>query len=321
MIRLFSIPNPGQINLESVDHLLNSSIVTMFENEFKDYVGYKYAVGTSSCTLAIEVVLNMLQDHDNHLVRVIIPSIIPPVVPNAVYRAGISWGWTDNTSWVGGAYTLAETPDYHVVDSAHEVVPIVPEKKYKKEIRLYSFYPTKPVGGIDGGMICTDDPDVADWCRMAVNNGVTQEKKSWERRHFMPGWKGYMSTVQAIVARRAFLALKARKIRLFQIRNIYNEVFGVDNDSEHLYRIDVEKREKLVESLSSYGIETGIHYSAKHTSKAWPGTSHAQNRCSESERRAASTLSIPYNDGLSDSDLDYVIRKVKEICSFLRSTT
>lgn len=311
MIRLFSIPKLGLVNLDQVDHLINGQAVKWFENDFKDYVEYKYAVGTSSCTIAIEVVLNfLLYKEDKRMIDVTIPSIIPPVVPNAVYRAGVNWRWTDNPYWIGGPYTLAETKNYHVVDSAHEVSPTI---KYKKEIRLYSFYPTKVVGGIDGGMICTDDEEIACWCRTAVNNGFTQDKNSWSRTQVMPGWKGYMSTAQAIVCRRSFAFINERKVRLSEIRKIYNQTFGLENTSEHLYTIDVTgNRSAAMEKLSDAGIETGIHYSAKHQSSAW-GNSELL-KLPKSIAKAESTLSIPYHADMKDEEVQCVTENVKILC-------
>jgi hypothetical protein len=98
-----------------------------------------------------------------------IPLLYPPVVFNALVHSGIQFGFMDNIYWMGGAWELGYD-NGAIIDSAQEV-----SRRHHAYFvgqnpclcRLYSFYPTKPVGGLDGGMICTGDEEVATYCRMA----------------------------------------------------------------------------------------------------------------------------------------------------------
>ena len=98
MINLFNINN-YVIDTGSFDHQLHGSIVEKFEKEFADYVGAKYACGVSSATNII--FLSLL----NKNVSVNIPTIIPPVVCNAILTSGNSIKFYDDINWVGGSYT------------------------------------------------------------------------------------------------------------------------------------------------------------------------------------------------------------------------
>ena len=155
MIPLFNIPKPN-INLEGVDHILHSEIVTEFEKEFAEFVGAKYAVGVCSCTMAIYLTMVYLK---NHMGEAEISTMTPPVVANALIHSGIKWHFTDSPDWVGGPYHLyGDSYNWIVVDSAQAVWKDQCEFS-PGNVFLYSFYPTKPVGGIDGGMIVSNNED------------------------------------------------------------------------------------------------------------------------------------------------------------------
>ena len=53
---------------------------------------------------------------------------------------------------------------------------------------IFSFYPTKPLGGSDGGMIVTDDYEKYKWFKEAVLNGTTYSDSSWGRDISFPGY-------------------------------------------------------------------------------------------------------------------------------------
>ena len=114
MINLFNIPN-YKINTEDFSHYLHGDVCNKFEKNFCKYVGAKYACTVNSATNAIY--LAML----NKNVNVDIPSMIPPVVCNALLTSGNKINFTDNTEWVGDSYILHEFSDYKIIDSAQKV--------------------------------------------------------------------------------------------------------------------------------------------------------------------------------------------------------
>ena len=82
MINLFHI-NDHTIDTSRYSNLLHDQIVTEFEDTIKDYVGAKYAVSFNSATSAIFLSLV------NKSIVVDIPSMIPPVVLNAIITSGL----------------------------------------------------------------------------------------------------------------------------------------------------------------------------------------------------------------------------------------
>ena len=81
MIELFNINN-HIIDTSEFSNLLHDDIVVEFEKKIADYVGAKYACSVNSATNAIY--LSLL----NKDVTVNLPSIIPPVVANAILTSG-----------------------------------------------------------------------------------------------------------------------------------------------------------------------------------------------------------------------------------------
>ena len=114
MINLFNINN-YKVDTSQFNNHLHGSIVQDFEKSFAKYVGAKYACSVSSATNAIFLVFEGTQE------KVIIPSMLPPVVNNALLKAGCSIEYEDNVEWVGDSYKLHEFTNYKVIDSAQKV--------------------------------------------------------------------------------------------------------------------------------------------------------------------------------------------------------
>ena len=301
MINLFNI-NHYSIDTSNFDNVLNGAVVKRFEREFAEYVGAKYSCGVNSGTSAI--FLSLL----NSKSVVSVPSIIPPVVLNAIILSGNSISFVDNVSWVGDSYILHRFKDYKIIDSAQKVE----QDQFKKEanpedIMIFSFYPTKPVGSIDGGMIVSDDKDKIDWFQKAVLNGTSSSRDSWERKIHFPGWKFYLSSCQAHIASENLKKLNSKNKRLLEIREYYNECLGFSNNSSHLYRIAFEDRDRFIRFMIDKKITCGIHYRAAHLHNVY----RQDVILPLSEEVDKKTISIPFHEMLTDKQAEYIVYNCK----------
>jgi len=258
MIQLFNI-NTHTIDTSEFSNLLHDEVVIELENKFAQYVGAKYACSVNSATNAI--FLSML----NKNTIVSIPSMIPPVVANAIITSGNEVRFHDDVDWVGHSYVLHEFEDYKIVDSAQKLEPNqFMQECNPNDLMMFSFYPTKPLGGSDGGMIVTDDYEKYKWFKSAVLNGMTYANNNWERGISFPGYKFYMSSIQAKIIMNNFENFDKKIRSLGSLVDIYNKELGYENTSNHLYRIEVLDNEKFIKSMKRVGIICGIHYSALH---------------------------------------------------------
>jgi dTDP-4-amino-4,6-dideoxygalactose transaminase len=294
------------------DHHLHGSIVTEFEEEFAAYVGAKYACSLSSATNAIFLIaLSKRQMYK-------VPAMLPAVVVNAIVNAGCDVKFIDNWSWVGGSYLLHDYEDFKVIDSAQRV----DRNQFKNEasdedLMIFSFYPTKPVGGIDGGMIVSNDKEKIDYFRTMVMNGMSYSENNWDRVPKYVGWKMYMSSAQAYVALQNLRRLDEKKERLSQIKAEYNKHFNLDNTSDHLYRINSPYRDKVKDYAYQNEVMTGIHYTPLHHTRLYGNMmlSYDLNgslKLEGSNAEGATTLSLPFHEALTDSDVKKVISVVED---------
>jgi len=302
MVKLLHV-NDYLVDTSKFKPLLNDGVVKEFEQAIAAFVGAKHAVSLHSATSAI--FLSLL----NKNVQVSIPSILPPVVANAIITSGNNATFNDNTSWVGHSYILHQFNDYKIIDSAQKIY----ENQFEYEaghddLIIYSFYPTKPIGSSDGGMIVSNDKDKIDKIRMMSRNGNTLEKNSWERQVVCPGYKLYMNSIQCYIAMKNFHKLKDKDNELKQVRNLYNEAFNLNNSSCHLYRMNVENRDTFVNEMNEKNIQTGIHYRALHLIDCYNQTHLSLPK---SEMESKTTVSLPFHEKLTREEIEFVIQSVK----------
>tara|TARA_R100001244_G_C5157630_1_gene130581 strand:+ start:274 stop:1194 length:921 start_codon:yes stop_codon:yes gene_type:complete len=304
MIQLFNI-NTHKIDTSEFSNLLHDDVVIKFERIIAQYVGAKYACSVNSATSAI--FLSLL----NKNVTVDLPSMIPPVVANAIITSGNKINFIDDVDWIGHSYILHQFDDYKVVDSAQKLEKNQFQRECNsQDLMMFSFYPTKPLGGSDGGMIVTDDYEKYRWFKEAVLNGMTYAENNWERGISFPGYKMYMNSIQAKILMNNFVNFEKKMMVLGNLVNTYNKELGYRNSSKHLYRIEVLDNKKFLEKMNKAGIICGIHYPALHLNSIYnDGNSKG---CDKSKKVECRTVSLPMNEKLSFYELEYVIDKVKE---------
>ena len=312
MIRFKVLPI-GHRDFNAVKEVLASKSLGMgktvarLEEEFADYVGSQYAVALNSCTNSLYLSLCYCRFPYN---SVRIPSMMVPLVANEIIHAEYTPYFVDNVEWIGSSYSLENTP---IIDSAHEVISLNKEA-FDNRIICYSFYPTKPVCGADGGMICTNEKEWAEWFRKARYFGFggagTICKNSWEYEPEFIGWKMNMTDVQAAIALTQLRNLPKNHKRMEQIRRLYNAELGYNRTSHYLYRINVKKRDRFIEYMANNGIECGVHYKPLHMMK--PYQKYPRDDMSKTEAEYKTTVSLPYHTSLSDEDVWYIVEKIKD---------
>ncbi len=295
MIKLFNIHHSSMYNFDCISNPIRDDIVTEFEESFAKYVGAKYACSFNSATSAIFLAMYRHQPGTVYL-----PSILPHVVCNSIIHTGNKIVFTDNIEWVGGSYTLCSFDNYKIIDSAHKV----DRHQFKNEaqpqdLMIFSFYPTKPVSGCDGGMIVSDDKESIEWLRQATING-TASTSNGKRDILFPGWKMYMNSYQAVIALSNLNKLDSYKESLWRIRQFYNSALGYSNTSDHLYRINIQNNDKFLKHAKKQAIECGIHYNALHRNHIY---ATGLTDLPLSTRESKQTVSIPFHYNLTLKDL------------------
>lgn len=303
MVQLFNLNN-HIIDTSKYGNLLHDSIVTKFEDTIANYVGAKYAVTFNSATSAL--FLALLDKNTT----ITVPSMIPPVVLNAIITSGNKHDFIDDINWVGDSYVLHDFGDYKIVDSAQKLE----KNQFKNEcnpndLMVFSFYPTKPVGSSDGGMIVSDDLEKINHLREMALNGMSYANNNWERTIKFAGYKMYMNSIQCDIALQNFNLYEDKLDKLNSIKEIYNNEFNYLNTSNHLYRINVINRNSFINEMNNNDIVTGIHYNAAHLNKVYKidDTDYPLTEISSLE-----TVSIPFHELLTSSEIKTILGIVKK---------
>lgn len=303
MIQLFNIPN-HTINTSDYDNLLHDKIVNVLEEKIAEYVGAKYAVTFNSATSAIFLMLL----NKNSTINV--PSMIPPVVLNAIITSNNKYNFVDNVDWVGNSYILHDFGDYKIVDSAQKLKKNqFIEECNSNDLLLFSFYPTKPVGTCDGGMVVSNDLNKITYLKELALNGMSYAKNNWDRKIKFPGYKMYMNSLQCDIALRNFNLYSDKLKKLEYIRNIYNEKLNYSNISDHLYRIEMDDRDNFIKYMVNNGVTCGIHYEAAHLN---PVYKLPNVECPKSQIKSLKTVSIPFHENLTKEEIMFIINLIKK---------
>jgi dTDP-4-amino-4,6-dideoxygalactose transaminase len=135
------------------------------------------------------------------------------------------------------------------------------------DIAAFSFYPTKNLGAIgDGGMVVTDNPDLAWQVRLLRQYG-------WKERNMstIPGMNSRLDEIQAAILRVKLQYLDEDNLRRRVIAHSFDQMLPSKdlalpiqaNGMLHVYHqyvIRTQMRDALKTYLAKHGVETSIHY-------------------------------------------------------------
>ena len=123
-----------------------------------------------------------------------------------------------------------------------------------------------------------------------------------------------MNSIQADIALNNFRLLESKNAALETIAEKYNSAFLLQNKSKHLYRIRVNNRNDFMSKMKKDNIQCGIHYKAVHDIQCYQVKETLSLEKSIIE--SAQTVSIPFHEKLTDKEVNYIIKKVKDHAVF-----
>lgn len=332
-------------------HLFLGENVQALEREFADYIGVKYAIGVGSGTDAIFIGLIAagVQPGD----EVITSPHTFFATAEAIVHAGAKPVFVDITSADFAISpeliersitqkTKAIIPVHMYGQSANMTDILAVAKKYgltvvedacqahgalhsgKKcgsigDVGCFSFYYTKNLGSYgEGGIITTDNPEIAEKARIIRNHGHTSKYE-----HAMFGYNSRLDELQAAILRIRLRHLdtynSARRSHAAHYSTLLQDS-GVITPSEspdrmhvfHLYVIRCQKRDALQSYLQERGIGTGIHYkNPVHLQNACMSLRLGKGSMPVTEQVCNEILSLPMYPELKDQDVEYITDAVR----------
>jgi len=225
-------------------------------------------------------------------------------------------------------------------DAAHALPATYKGKKIGSisEVTCFSFYATKTLSTGEGGMICTNNEDIADRCTIMRLHGINRdawkrysEAGSWYYEVVAPGYKYNFTDLQASLGlpqlKKVDFMWECRK----KIAKLYTEAFKdnelielhtikTDRDSSwHLYpiRLNLEKlkinRAQFIEELKNLNVGVGVHFMPVHQHLYYKNEFNLEDKnFPVASNIFPRLISLPIYPGMSKEHVNKVINIVSD---------
>jgi len=359
---------------KAVMDALNSTLLTdgprlrQFEEEFAKFVGSKYAIGVSNATSALHLSLKALGIGKGD--EVIVPDMTFVATANAVVLSGATPVFADveedtmnisadsikeNISsktkailpvhFAGLACNMTEIKkiakrnNLKILEDCAHAIGTTWQKKHVGnfgDAGCFSFYPTKNMTTVEGGMIVTNSRKIATYVMSARNHGLSKtltqrysHGKPWDYDMKESGYNYRLDEIRSALG-----LSQLKKIRIFNeqrkkvfdhYNNGLNNVNGIiipktpssGIHSHHLYILRIKQRTSVsrdivFSKLLEYGIKSSVHYKPLHKFSAFRkfvGNSKFTN----SEKLYKEIISLPFYPNMPKKHQDYVIDCLQKI--------
>ena len=179
----------------------------------------------------------------------------------------------------------------------------------------FSFYPTKNMTTGEGGMITTDDGELAERVRLLREHGMKVRY-----HHDVVGYNFRMTDISAAIGLAQLPKLPAYNERRRAIAARYDaELTGVVTPHVrpgvthvyHQYTLRVNERDAFAEALKARGVGSAIYYPIPvHRQKPFLALGYGHEALPVTDLLTAQVLSIPVHPSLSDDEVATVIDAV-----------
>ncbi len=184
----------------------------------------------------------------------------------------------------------------------------------------FSFFPSKNLGGMgDGGMVTSDDPELAELVRILRVHG--SKPKYY---HSIVGYNSRLDSLQAAVLRVKLKYLDGWSEKRHQNALVYNQLLKglpvvtpfAEAYNRHIYNqysIRVEDRDGLQQHLTSQNVGTALYYPLPlHLQECYRDLGHHQGDLPESEQAAKETISLPIYPELTRQQQEFVAAQIAD---------
>ncbi|UNH28536.1 UDP-4-amino-4-deoxy-L-arabinose aminotransferase [Moellerella wisconsensis] len=370
----FSRPAIGDEEVNAVEQVLRSGWITtgpqnhQLEEDFCQRYGCKHAIALASATAGMHVALMALGIGPGD--EVITPSqtwvstinmitllgaepvmidvdrdtlmVQPDAVKNAITaktKAIIPVHYAGAPCDLDALRAIAKNAGVALIeDAAHAV-----GTRYKDVwigqtgTAIFSFHAIKNVTCAEGGLLATDDDELAARVRCLKFHGLgvdafdrqVQGRKP-QAEVVEPGFKYNLSDIHAAIAvvqlsrveqlnaRRAALATRYREALNDSPLQLLSVPDYPHIHANHLLMVRVDKdrcgidRDSFMEKLKEKNIGTGLHFRAAHTQKYYRER-YPELSLPHSEWNSATLCSLPLFPDMIDADVDRVVTAINEI--------
>lgn len=371
----FALPSIGEEEVKEVRKVLKSGWLTTgkvterFEELFKEYIGCKFAVATSSCTAALHLSLlaigvkpqdevittpftfcataNAIEytgarpvfaDIEEETYNISIEEIKKKITEKTV--AIIPVDYAGHPAQLKEIMKIAKQNSLYVIeDAAHALGSEYENKKIGSisHITCFSFYPTKNITTAEGGMVTTEEKNLAEKIKILSLHGISRDawkryKKegSWYYEEVLLGYKYNLTDINSAIG-----IVQLKKIEKFlKIREKYANIYGEKlkdveeitlpkikgnvRHSYHLYPVllNTEKvnRDRFIEDLKKEGIGASVHFIPVHLHPYYRNKyNFKEGDFPVAEKVYKRIVSLPLYPQMKESDIIRVVKSIKKV--------
>jgi dTDP-4-amino-4,6-dideoxygalactose transaminase len=177
----------------------------------------------------------------------------------------------------------------------------------------FSFYPTKNMTAGEGGMVTTNDPELAERLQVLRNHGM-RDRYVYEGVGFnfrMTEMQAALGLAQldkleqfnqARIRNAAYLTSRLReRLRCPSVRPGTRHVFN-----QFTVRVPADQRDQIRAGLAESGIDSAVYYPRALSGEG----AHPRADCACRE-----VLSLPVHPGLSQNDLEHIASSTEVVCA------
>jgi perosamine synthetase len=351
-------PLIGDEEKTAVMNVLNSGMIASgprteeFEKKFAEYVGTKYAIATTSGTTALH--LGLLALGITHGDEVILPAFSFIASANAplfcdavpvfcdvdpktfnIDAEHIKKLITNKTKAIMPVHLYGQAADMNPIEEiaekyglhiigdacqAHGAVYNGKKVGSFGDLECFSFYPTKNMTTGEGGMVTTNNDEIAELILSLRNHG--REKTKWGYEHGRLGYNYRLTDIGAAIGLEQLKKLpKNIELRQKNAQYFDTQLSGVEipyilpaaQHAYHQYTIKSKNREILIQNLKKNEIGYGIYYpqplyTYKHLKK------YVHDKLNTTELLTNQVISLPVHPALKSEDLKQIVSVVNEAC-------
>ncbi|HKL85373.1 MAG TPA: DegT/DnrJ/EryC1/StrS family aminotransferase [Treponemataceae bacterium] len=345
-----------QAVLEKGDFILGSA-VSEFEGEIETYSGAKHAIGVANGSDALVIASDILGYKDG--AEVLTPTFTFFASTSCIARLGGTPIFTDvdpdtfcmdmndaatrvtkkttgilpvhlftQMADMNACMKLAKTHKLSVLEDAAEAFGM----KYKingemktagtiGDFGVYSFFPTKTLGGYgDGGMITTNSDEY-----FAKAKSLRVHGSSTKYYHDFVGYNSRLDTLQAAILRVKLAKIDEGIAKRAQLASQYHELLKdipqitlpvIKEGNEPVYYVftlKAENRDNLNEFLKKNEVGTSVYYPIPlHLQKCFEYLGHKKGDFPVAESLCSTVISLPMYPELSKDEVSFTCEKIRE---------
>lgn len=196
---------------------------------------------------------------------------------------------------------------------------------------VFAFYPNKQITTGEGGIILTNNKKIADVCRSMANQGRKINDGKW-LEHIRLGYNYRLDEMSCALGMAQMKRIKEILKKRENVANLYNkklkdikgvEIPYIDQGSKISWFVYVvkladslsgAKRDNIIKEMAKIGIQCSNYFQPIHLQPFYKEIfGFKKGSFPITENISKRTLALPFFNDLKESQIDFVVKKLKEI--------